>query len=261
MPKFSANISTLFKELDLLDRPAAAREAGFRAIEIQFPYATAAADMARAVAEAGVEIVLFNVPPGDMAAGDRGLGALPGREAELRAAVNEARAYARELRPHRVNLLAGVPGPDATEAQCLATLAANLRFAAEAFAADGIQVVTEAVNRRDVPGFFLANSAAAIAAIDAADHSNLAIQHDLYHMQIVEGDLIPTLERIYPRIGHIQMADTPGRNEPGTGEINFTTIFAALDRIGYDGWVGAEYTPATTTADSLDWFAPWREPA
>lgn len=247
----------MFLEHDLLDRVQAVRDAGFEGVEVQFPYVLPAADWAAAKAGAGVEFAVFNFPAGDLVEGGPGLAAMPGREAEFREGVKRAKEYAALLRPRNVNVLAGwLPGEHSRE-RCLGVLADNLAFAAAELEEVGSRVTVEAVNTRDRPGFFLTTSAESIAAIDRAGHANLAIEHDLYHMQIMEGDLIPTLERIIGRIGHIQFADTPGRNEPGTGEIAFANVFAALDRIGYDRWVGAEYDPTGRTEDSLDWLRPY----
>ena len=259
MPRFSANLTYLFNEKPLLARIAAARAAGFAAIEVQFPYDVPLDDLDRARRTAGVEWVLLNIPGGDFAKGDRGLGALPDRVAEFRAGVEAARRYAERLGVARVNLLAGIPGPQHDRERCRATLVDNLRFAARAFAEIGAIVCVEPINSHDSPGFFVNRSDEAIAILDAADAANTAIQYDIYHAQRMEGDLIATLARLKPRIGYIQFSDVPNRTEPGHGEINFTNVFAAIDRIGYDGWVGAEYRPTTpTTEASLGWFAPWR---
>jgi hydroxypyruvate isomerase len=260
MLRFCANISMLFAERPLLERPAAARAAGFEAIEIQFPYAVPLDDFAASVTRAGVRVALINFPAGDMAKGDRGLGALPSRRAEFRAGVALARRYAERLGAKRLNLLAGVPG-QAREEEARETLIDNMRFAARALADLGAVVCIEAINTRDVPGFYICDPDRAVSLIDAAGAPNLALQYDLYHMQIMRGDLIPTIERLFPRIGHLQFADTPGRHEPGTGEINFASVFAALERLGYAGWVGAEYWPSRTTEETLPWFEPWRHRA
>jgi hydroxypyruvate isomerase len=258
MPRFCANISMLFTELPMVERPAAARAAGFDAIEVQFPYAVPLDDFARAVERAGVKVALINFPAGDFDKGDRGLGALPARIAEFRAGVAEGLRYAGRLGVDRINLLAGIPSPKVADKDPRAALIDNLRFAAKAVAAIGATVCLEAINTRDVPGFYLHDPDQVVSLIDDAGVANAALQYDLYHMQIMRGDLIPTLERLMERIGHIQFADTPGRHEPGTGEINFATVFAAIDRIGYAGWLGAEYKPAHGTAAGLGWFAPWR---
>lgn len=259
MPAFSANISTLYTEHGLLDRFAAARAAGFKAVEIQFPYDFELDKLVRAKNKAAVEVVLINIPAGDIEAGDRGLAALPDRIENFRISVPLARVYAEALGCRRVNVLAGVPGEAQDPAACRETLADNLRFAAAEMDLAGIRVLVEAINREDVPGFAVGTSAEALAAIDDAGHPNLALQYDAYHMAIMEGDLAATVERLCDRIGHVQIADRPGRHEPGTGETDFADFFATLDRIGYRGWVGAEYFPTGRTEESLDWFTPYRQ--
>jgi hydroxypyruvate isomerase len=259
MKRFSANISMLFAERPLLDRFQAARDAGFTGIEIQFPYDTPVDKLVAAKERAGVGVAVLNLPVGDMLSGGPGLAAMPGREAEFARATAEARVYAEALKPRNVNVLPGWPPAELPREKCLATLARNLAHAAEAMAGIGVKVVTEAVNRRDRPGFFLGTTAEALEAIDRAGHANLGLEYDLYHMQIMEGDLVPTIRRTMARIGHIQFADTPGRHEPGTGEINFPFVFDAIEAAGYDGWIGAEYVPSTKrTEDSLGWFKPYR---
>lgn len=259
MPRFSANISMMFCERPFLDRFAAAADAGFPAVEIQFPYDTPVEDIVKTRDAAGIEVALINLPVGDMLSGGPGLAAMPGREVLFREAVEEALNYAAALNPRNVNVLPGIPpAAELGREACLNTLAGNLHHAAEQFASIGVGVVTEAVNAQDRPGFFLSTSAQALEAIDRADHPGLAIQHDLYHMQIMEGRLTERLREVIHRVGHIQFADVPGRNEPGTGEIDFTAAFETIDQLGYDGWVGAEYVPSTRTEDSLDWMRSWR---
>jgi hydroxypyruvate isomerase len=258
VPRFSANISLLFADRPVLERIGAARAAGFAAVEIQDLYDLRLADVIAATERAGVAWALFNVPIGDMRNGGPGFAAVPGREGEFRAAVDQARRVAEVLRPHAVNVMAGFPPPAVKRARAFSLLADNLRYAADVMAEIGVKVLVEALNARDRPGFLLARSADMEEAVERAGHPNLGIQYDLYHMQIMEGDLVPTIERLLPRIGHIQFADTPGRGEPGTGEINFAFVFDALDRMGYAGWVGAEYKPTTRTEDTLGWMARWR---
>ena len=259
MPRFSANLSMMFTEVAPLDRPAAARDAGLDAIEIQFPYDLGLDAFARAVERAGLPVAVFNIPVGDMLTGGPGLAAMPGREPAFRDAVAEARRFAEALQPRNVNVLTGFPPPEIDRAAAMATLARNLAHAGEALAPIGVRVTVEAVNSRDRPGYFLTRTEQALAALDQADHANVYLEYDVYHMQIMEGDLIPTLTRNLDRIGHIQFADTPGRHQPGTGEINFTNLFGALDDLGYAGFVGAEYVPTGTTLDSLDWLEAARD--
>lgn len=255
MPRFSANISMLFAERDWLDRPAAAAAAGFGAVEIQFPYDRPAEDWQRAIETAGLAVSVINIPVGDLLDGGPGLAATPGRQAEFRRAVETAREVAAALRPRNVNVLAGTPELHGFGRQrCLAVLSENLRVAADMMGGIGIGAVVEAVNTVDRPGFLLSTSAQALEAIDRAGHPNLSLEHDLYHMAIMEGRLIPRLEEILPRIGHIQFADTPGRHEPGTGTVDWPAVFAALDRLGYDGWAAAEYVPSRVTEETLGWM-------
>ncbi|GAA0531813.1 MULTISPECIES: hydroxypyruvate isomerase family protein [Pigmentiphaga] len=255
MIRFSANLSMLFLEVPELERPAAARRAGFDAVEVQFPYDHEAARWRDALHAAGVELALCNVPAGDLMAGGQGLAAVPGREAAFREAVAQAAKVAQVLRPRNVNVLAGCPGPEHDRERCLDTLAGNLAHAAQVLGDLGMGVVTEAVNTVDRPRYLIDTTRAALDVIDRAGHPNLRIQYDLYHMQIMEGDLIRSLRTHCARIGHIQFADTPGRHEPGTGEIHFPNVFAALDELPYDGFVGAEYVPTGRTEDTLAWMA------
>jgi len=257
MPRFSTNISMMFTEHALLDRFAAARDAGFGAVEIQFPYEVALDAMGDAQARSEMPLAVMNFPVGDLLTGGPGLAAMPGREGAFQAGVAEARRYAEVLRPGNVNVIVGWPPATLTREACMASLASNLHFAAAAMSEIGVGVTVEPVNTRDRPGYFLSSSTQGIAAIDAAGHENLKIEYDLYHMQIMEGDMAATLEKLIDRIGHIQFADTPGRGEPGTGEINFPYLFDAIDRFGYDGWVGAEYNPTGHTGRSLDWLQPY----
>lgn len=255
MPRFSANISMLFAERDWLDRPAAAAAAGFAAVEIQFPYDRPAEDWQRAIEEAGLAVSVVNLPVGDMLAGGPGLAATPGRQAAFRAAVETARDVAAALRPANVNVLPGYPERHGhARERCIDTLAENLRLVADVMAGIGVGTTVEAVNTVDRPGFLLSTSEQALDVIDRAGHDNLALEHDLYHMDIMEGRLIARLEEIAPRIGHVQFADNPGRHEPGTGTIDFPAVFAALDRLGYDGWTAAEYVPSRTTEETLGWM-------
>jgi len=259
MPRFAANLAFLFAELPVFDRLAAAAEAGFAAAEFPFVHEHDLGAFAQAKDAAGVDFTTFNLPPGDLTSGGPGNAAMPGREAEFRQAVAVGLDYARALKPFNVNIIPGWPPAELDRQACLDVLAQNSRFAAEAFADLGIRVTIEPLNTRDRPGVVLSTSAEAMAVIDAADHANLMLEYDIYHMQIMEGDLIETMRRLLPRIGHIQFADSPGRHEPGTGEINLPRIFAAIDEMGYDGWVGAEYAPTGKTEDSLGWFEPYRK--
>ena len=254
MPRFAANLTMLFTELPFLDRFAAARQAGFRAVEYLFPYAFAADELAARLKHNHLEQILFNLPAGDWEKGERGIACHPGREAEFQDSVRRAITYAKALHCSQVNCLPGIAPHGVAEEKARAALVANLRFAASALKEAGIRLVVEAINTRDIPGFFLHGSAQSIAVIDEVGSDNLKLQYDIYHMQRMEGELANTMRALLPRIGHIQLADNPGRNEPGTGEINYPFLFAHLDRIGYGGWIGCEYKPRTTTQDGLGWL-------
>lgn len=254
MPRFAANLSYLFTEVPFERRFAAAAEAGFAAVEFHFPYAFPAARLADAARAAGVAVVLFNLPPGDWAAGERGIACHPDRVDEFRAGVALAIEYAQALGCPRLNCLAGLLPAGVDAATAHSTLVANLRFAAQALASAGLTLLLEPINTRDMPGFFVATSRQALDIIAAVGAPNLRLQYDVYHAQIMEGDVARTLAAELPRIGHIQIADHPGRHEPGTGAIDFPLLFGHLDRIGYAGWVGCEYAPSIDTAASLGWL-------
>ena len=257
MPKLAANVSMLFAEHAFLERFSAAAKAGFRFVEYQFPYAWPAAEVAASVGRAGVEVVLHNLPAGDPARGDRGIACLPGRETEFREGVERAIEYARAVRCPRMNCLAGLAPRGVARERLQETFVANLAWAAGRLKAAGIRLMIEPINPRSVPGFFLNTSRQAEEIIDAAGSDNLAIQYDLFHMQIVEGDLATTVERLLPKIGHMQLADVPGRHEPGSGEINFPWLLAHIDRAGYAGWIGCEYNPLGDTVAGLAWAKPY----
>ena len=255
MPRFSANISVMFEEYDFLDRFQIAKECGFNAVEIQFPYEIPANKLVATKQNVGVDIILINVGAGDLTSGGPGIAAYPGREKEFKVAVEKAYEYAEILNVRFVNVLAGSPPLDEfDEANCLDIFSSNLNYAAAEFEKIGVMVLTEAVNTKDRPGFLISTTSAAIGAIDRAKHGNLAIQYDLYHMQIMEENLVETIRGNLDRIGHIQFADTPGRKEPGTGEINFSYVFDAIDRMDWQGWLGAEDIPSIRTESTLGWM-------
>lgn len=257
LPRFCANISLLFTELPMLERPAAARAAGFPGIEIQFPYAEAPPDAWRRLLEGeGLGVGVVNFPVGDLMQGGFGLSTVRERQAAFRAGVAQAKYYAAAMRPYAMNVLAGPPPGEAVRDDCLKVLAENLAYAAAELAPLGVRVVTEPLNAQDRPGWLLNTSADAMAAIALAGHANLGIQYDLYHMHIMGDDLIPTMRRLLPCIHYIQFADAPGRHEPGSGVLDFPALFAAIDAMGYAGWVGAEYVPSGRTGDSLLWLPP-----
>lgn len=254
MPRFSANLSFLFPELAFQDRFAAARAAGFPAVEFHFPYAFDRRVLADAVAGAGVEVVLFNLPAGDWAGGERGIACHPGRMAEFQDGVGAAVEWAAAFGCPRVNCLAGIPPPGVSPAKARQTLVENLRFAAAVLGRSGVELLMEPLNTRDTPGFLVDRTQAALAIIGEAACPNLRLQYDVYHAQVMEGDLARTLQENLAHVGHVQIADNPGRGEPGTGEINFPFLFAHLDRIGYRGWVGCEYRPSGGRGAAAGWM-------
>lgn len=257
MPKFAANLTMLFTEVDFLDRFEAAAKAGFKGVEYLFPYDYDKEELGERLRANGLTQVLHNMPPGDWSAGERGIAILPDRMDEFRDTVGRAIAYATALGCPQVNCLAGI-APDRADRDALhRTFVENLRFAAEHLKARGIKLLIEPINTRDIPGFYLNHSAQAAAIIEDVGSDNLFIQYDIYHMQIMEGDLAPTIEANLARIPHMQLADTPGRHEPGTGEINYPFLFDHLDRIGYAGWIGCEYKPAASTTEGLGWVEPY----
>ena len=257
MPKFAANLTMLFNEVPFLDRFAAAADAGFSGVEYLFPYDFDKNQLAAKLGQFGLTQVLHNMPAGNWAAGERGIAILPDRVAEFRESVARAVDYAGTLGCRRVNCLAGLTPKDADLERLRETFIANLDYAASAFKKAGIKLVIEAINTRDIPGFFLTTTRQAVAFIEATGSDNIFVQYDIYHMQIMEGDLTRTIEANLPRIAHMQLADNPGRHEPGTGEINYWYLFKKLDEIGYDGWIGCEYKPKTTTAEGLGWYAAY----
>lgn len=254
MPRFAANLSMLFTEVPFLERFGAAARAGFRAVEFLFPYEFPAATIKAELDAHGLELVLFNMPPGDWLKGDRGIACDPRRTSECRAGVPKAIEYATALGCTKLHLMAGIAPKGASAEAMHEAYVDNVRFAGEALAKHGMRLMLEAINTRDVPGFFLNTSRQALAVVAEVNLPNVFFQFDAYHMQTMEGDLSHTLRTELARIGHVQIADTPGRHEPGTGEINYAFLFALLDEIGYDGWVGCEYRPATTTEAGLGWM-------
>jgi hydroxypyruvate isomerase len=243
MPRFAANISTLYPEFAQIDRVAAASRDGFAGVEVQSPYGMPAGELQRALREARVELVLMNAPQGDMDAGERGLAALPGRERDFDASIAEAVDYARTVSAPRVHVMAGKPSPgSAADAQSV--FVRNLKHACAAFAPHGIRVMIEPINTRDMPGYFLTTPEQATALMPTVGAANLALQFDVYHTQIMVGDVTRRLERYFPQIGHVQIAGVPERHEPDTGEIAYPALFRTLDALGYAGWVGCEYRPA-----------------
>ncbi len=258
MPRFAANLSTLFTDAPLIERFGRAARAGFQAVELQFPYELPAAAIREQLDRHGLAMVLHNLPAGDFAAGDRGIACDPARVAEFRAGVPRAIAYAQALGVPRLNCLAGKMPAGVDEATLRRTFVDNLRHAAAALADAGLVLLVEPINRHDVPGFYVHRTQQAIELLDEAGAPNAFVQYDVYHAQRSEGELAGTLQRCLPRIGHVQIADNPGRHEPGSGEIHWPFLFAHLDRIGYAGWVGCEYLPAAGTEAGLGWLADRR---
>lgn len=255
MPHFAANLSLLYTELPFLDRFAAAAADGFHGVEYLFPYPWPPEELAQRLQAHDLTQVLFNLPPGNWDAGERGIACLPDRVEEFRQGVGQAIVYAQGLNCRRINCLAGLKPEALSDELARETLIANLRWAARQLAAEGVTLMVEAINSRvDMPGFFLDTAEKTLSVIEAAGESNIRLQYDLYHMQIMSGDLIRSLHQYLPQIGHVQFADNPGRHEPGTGEINFNRIFNALDDMGYSGWVSAEYHPSAATSASLSWL-------
>ena len=253
MPHFAANLTMLFTEVPFLDRFERAARAGFDSVEFLFPYPFAASDIKARLQANQLKLVLHNLPAGDWDAGERGIACLPDRRLEIRAGVGRAIEYAQALGVGQLNCLAGKLPAGVTAEAARACFVENLRHAALTLKNAGIRLLIEPINSFDIPGFFLTRTEQALAILDEVGSDNLFLQYDIYHAQRMEGELANTMKNHLARIGHIQLADNPGRNEPGTGEINYPFLFAHLDRIGYAGWIGCEYRPATTTEAGLGW--------
>ncbi|NQW95107.1 MAG: hydroxypyruvate isomerase [Polaromonas sp.] len=254
MPKFAANLTMLFTEHDFLDRFEHAAKAGFTAAEFLFPYAFAASDIAQRLKNFGLTLVLHNLPAGNWDAGERGIACHPDRVGEFRAGVATAITYAKALGVKQLNCLAGKTPPGVSDEVLRQTFVSNLRFAAAELKQAGLNLLIEPINTFDIPSFYLNRTAQAVAILDEVGASNAFVQYDIYHAQRTEGELASTLQKHLPRIGHIQLADNPGRHEPGTGEINYPFLFTHLEQLGYSGWIGCEYKPATTTEAGLGWL-------
>ncbi|MFT0532120.1 hydroxypyruvate isomerase [Castellaniella hirudinis] len=254
MPKFAANLSMLFTEIDFLDRFAAAAKAGFQGVEYLFPYAYAKEDLIQRLKDNGLEQVLHNLPAGDWAAGERGIACHPDRVEEFKQGVAQAIDYATALNCPQVNCLAGIVPEGVDHATAHRTFVDNLRYAAAELKKAGIRLVIEPINTFDIPGFFLSRTDQALAILAEVGSDNLKVQYDIYHAQRMEGELANTISKQLAAIGHIQLADNPGRNEPGTGEINYQWLFRHIDGTGYNGWIGCEYKPAARTEDGLGWI-------
>ncbi|MDM5084653.1 hydroxypyruvate isomerase family protein [Aeromonas rivipollensis] len=254
MSKFAANLTMLFTELPFLERFAAAREAGFAAVEFLFPYEWPAAELGRLLREHGLSQALFNMPPGNWGAGERGMAAIPGREAEFRAHLPCVRDYALALGCTKVHAMSGIVDPAHSLAAHRQTLVDNIRFAADFLAADGIRVLLEPLNDRDVPGYFLAHQLDALALVQEIDRPNVGVQLDLYHAQIMDGDLTRLIGKLGQAIGHVQIASVPDRHEPDEGELAYPHLFKVLAQTGYHDWIGCEYNPRAGTREGLSWL-------
>ncbi len=257
MPKFCANLTMLWNELDFVDRFAAAAKAGFTGVEYLFPYDYDKGQLAEQLQKHKLAQVLHNFPAGDWSKGERGIGCHPDRVAEFQDGVGKAIEYATALGCKQLNCLAGIAPAGVAPGKLHDTFVSNLKFAAAKLKATGIKLLMEPINTRDMPGFYLTRTQQALDLIREVGSDNLYVQYDIYHMQVMEGDLAHTIEANLALIPHMQLADNPGRNEPGTGEINYSFLFQHIDRIGYRGWIGCEYKPRTTTEAGLGWIKPY----
>jgi 2-dehydrotetronate isomerase len=256
MPRFAANLSWLYQELPFLDRFEAAARFGFKGVEFLFPYEFRSAEIADKLQKTGLTAVLFNLPPGDFAAGERGIGALPGREQEFRDSIRLALEYSEALSVQRLHLMAGITsGIEPAEAH--RTYLSNIDFVLEQSSGRDLWITLEPINLRDIPGYHVSTVEQAAAILEELKHPRLKIQLDWYHLQIMGGDLTRKTERYFSDIGHIQVAGVPVRREPDEGEVNFSHLFRMVDKLGYDGWIGCEYKPAGRTEDRLTWVKPW----
>lgn len=255
MPKLAANLTMLFNEIGFIERFGAAARAGFKGVEFLFPYAFDPAQIAEQLSLYQLELVLHNLPAGNWEAGERGIACHPDRIGEFEAGVGEAIRYAQALGVKQLNCLVGITPKGVSSEQAHATVVANLKYAADKLKAAGIRLLIEPINTYDIPGFFLSHTRQALDIIEETGSDNLFVQYDIYHMQRMEGELASTIKANLPMIKHVQLADNPGRFEPGTGEINYRYLLAMLDEIGYDGWVGCEYKPKAGTVEGLTWRA------
>ncbi len=253
MPRLAANLSMMFNEVPFLERFDAAAKAGFKAVEFLFPYDHPAGEIRRRLDGAGLRQVLFNMPPGDWASGERGVACLPGRGAEFRDGVKTALDYAGTLGCDLVHCMAGIVPAGVARGTAAALYVANLAWAAEQAAAQGVKIVIEPINHRDMPGFFLNTMGQGADVVAALGFDRVGLQFDIYHCQVTEGDVSKRMETLLPSIAHMQLADVPGRHEPGTGEIGWEYVLGRIDALGYAGWVGCEYRPAGDTVAGLAW--------
>lgn len=258
MPRFAANLSMMFNDVPFLERFGRAAAAGFKAVEYLFPYDFTPAELAERLAEHDLRQVLFNLPPGDFAAGERGIAALPGREAEFREGVDRGIEYAHALSCPRLHAMAGLVSVEGLRPRMREVYLENLRYAARRLAEHQLTLLIEPINTRSIPGYFINLQSEGHAILAELGEPNLKVQMDFFHAQIMEGDLTACFKRFQAGVGHIQIAGVPDRYEPDTGEVNYPQLFAMLDDLGYDGWIGCEYNPRGLTEDGLGWFAPWR---
>jgi hydroxypyruvate isomerase len=258
MPRFAANLSMMFTEWEFLDRFKAASEAGFEAVEFLFPYEHAPEQVGLALAGGELEQALFNLPPGDWTKGERGIAALPGREAEFRASLDTALPYVRETGVKRLHMMAGIADPNDPAAET--AYRESLAYAADKLGEHGIDLLIEPINAKDMPGYFLNDFERAAAYVREAGRPNVKLQFDMYHCDLIHGDVSGKLRALYPLIGHVQIASAAGRHEPDASGPDYPALFAELDRLGYGGFVGCEYRPAHGTLEGLGWFAPFRKP-
>ncbi|HYD78805.1 MAG TPA: 2-oxo-tetronate isomerase [Paucimonas sp.] len=258
MPKFAANLTMMYHEFEFLDRFAAAAKDGFAGVEFLFPYGFLASELKSRLFDHGLTMALFNAPAGDWAAGERGIAALPGREMEFRRGIERALGYAGVLGNKRLHVMAGIVDAARDREHCRETYLRNLEYAAEQAASHGITITIEPINTRDMPGYFLEHQREAHAICGEVGAPNLKVQFDLYHCQVMEGDLACAMRRDIGRIAHMQIAGVPDRHEPDDGEIHYPYLFALMDKLGYDGWVGCEYRPRAGTSEGLGWMRKWR---
>ncbi len=254
MPKFAANLTMMFNEYPFPERFAAAAAAGFKGVEFLFPYDYPVKDVQKWHLDAKVQNVLFNLPPGDWAAGERGIASLPGREDEFKAGVAKAIEYALALGSTQLHMMAGIVPAGVDMHPYRRTYLANLKYAAHELAKYGLTLLIEPINTRDMPGYFLSKQDQAHELRIESGEPNVKVQMDFYHAQIMEGDLTQTFKKYFDTIGHTQIASVPKRNEPDDGEVNYSAIYQLLDESGYQGWVGCEYRPRGKTEDGLAWF-------
>jgi hydroxypyruvate isomerase len=258
MPKFAANLTMMFNEYEFPARFGAAAKAGFDAVEFLFPYDYSPSDVSKWLKENHLKNVLFNLPPGDWTAGERGIAALPGREAEFRSGVAKAIEYALALGTPQLHMMAGLIPSSSDLALHRRTYLSNMKFAAQELAKYQLNLLLEPINTRDMPGYFLNTQAQAHELRAECGEPNVKVQMDFYHAQIMEGDLAMTFKKYFGDIGHTQIASVPSRNEPDDGEVNYSYLFKLLDEMGYQGWVGCEYRPKGKTEDGLAWFKQYR---